>query len=335
VVTSTSVLASDDPFAPLPRPLRAPSIVCDDVDLFLCDDFDLGESRTCTDIALDEKFASECIYVAADPINFRDPWGLAAQEQGVDADGDDGKGTCEKNFPEGAECPIVPDEPSAPAPEPEPERDGDGCVKGPGGQTCRNAAATKRWNKEMQDWARDQQHDAAVEQKWIRAEAKRSEGSVLDTLKDAWDGLMDMVSFGDWAVDVSIGWHTHHGGGGYMKPPEILDRARDATEAGVLAVAPLVPAGLARYKAITEEAAAVAKSNALFNKNRTQWKAYEDLLQKLSRGEAGKNQHALTGDRAGQWAADLVGSGGGRGRQRVIFEMTDDHIRVLDIVDYH
>jgi hypothetical protein len=46
------------------------------VDLLLCDDIDLGG-----------KFASECIYVAGDPINLRDPWGLAAQEQGVRAGG--------------------------------------------------------------------------------------------------------------------------------------------------------------------------------------------------------------------------------------------------------
>lgn len=52
------------------RPKRAPSIVCDDVELYVCDDAEI---------------ALECVYVAGDPINLRDPWGLSINETTVRA----------------------------------------------------------------------------------------------------------------------------------------------------------------------------------------------------------------------------------------------------------
>ena len=69
--------------------------------------------------------------------------------------------------------------------------------------------------------------------------------------------------------------------------------------------------------------------------NAAQQSAYQSLLNDLSLGRAGRNQHALRGDRAGWLAADLPGSGGGRGRMRIIYRQLENHVEVLEIVDYH
>ncbi len=66
-----------------------------------------------------------------------------------------------------------------------------------------------------------------------------------------------------------------------------------------------------------------------------QKKAHDEIVNDLTLGKAGRNQHPLTGDRKGQFAADLPGSGGGRGRMRIVYTITDDTINVIEIVDYH
>ncbi|HEY0097929.1 MAG TPA: polymorphic toxin-type HINT domain-containing protein [Pyrinomonadaceae bacterium] len=63
--------------------------------------------------------------------------------------------------------------------------------------------------------------------------------------------------------------------------------------------------------------------------------AYDELKNLLSSGRPGKNQHPLTGEYAGMMAADLTGSGKGRGAMRVIFSRNDNEVIIHKIVDYH
>lgn len=45
--------------------------------------------------------------------------------------------------------------------------------------------------------------------------------------------------------------------------------------------------------------------------------------------------HALKGDRKGQKDLDLKGFGRGRGKLRIVYEVTKGTVRILEIVDYH
>lgn len=90
-----------------------------------------------------------------------------------------------------------------------------------------------------------------------------------------------------------------------------------------------------RTRPVTESMDAVRKSRRMITKNPTAWAGYQKILALLQSGEAGKNQHALTREYAGMWAADLPGSGSGRGAQRVIYAIVDDQVVVHDITDYH
>jgi hypothetical protein len=56
----------------------------------------------------------------------------------------------------------------------------------------------------------------------------------------------------------------------------------------------------------------------------------DDLLDDLAHDRPGRNQHALRGDRAGQWAADLPGGGAGRGGRRLIFRYLEDGSILLE-----
>ncbi|WP_342351530.1 RHS repeat-associated core domain-containing protein [Gilliamella apis] len=87
------------------------------------------------------------------------------------------------------------------------------------------------------------------------------------------------------------------------------------------------------WKTIVEDEKVVAQAGKL---NPQQLRAYEEAKDILAQGKPGRNQHVLTGDRKGTSAIDLVGSGKGRGRMRVIFSETKDGaINIHEIVDYH
>lgn len=50
----------------------------------------------------------------------------------------------------------------------------------------------------------------------------------------------------------------------------------------------------------------------------------------------GLNEHALTGNRKGQWAVDIKGTGRGRGAGRVIYEkLSDGTIKVIEVLTDH
>lgn len=87
-----------------------------------------------------------------------------------------------------------------------------------------------------------------------------------------------------------------------------------------------------QMKTIIEEDLAAKKGDALKGK---QAEAYDAIKIMLSRGESGKNQHSLHGDLKGKSAADLPGSGKGRGGDRVLYSETENEIIIHDIVDYH
>jgi RHS repeat-associated protein len=85
-------------------------------------------------------------------------------------------------------------------------------------------------------------------------------------------------------------------------------------------------------KTIVEEQAATKKADALKGPMKA---GYDQVKELLSRGLPGHNQHPLTGDLKGWFAADVPGSGAGRGATRVIFRQDGDQIIIKDIVNYH
>ena len=69
---------------------------------------------------------------------------------------------------------------------------------------------------------------------------------------------------------------------------------------------------------------------------RDQRTAANELLDMLAHDRPGRNQHPLRGDRAGQWAADLSGGGGGRGGRRLIYRYLEDgSILMEEIITGH
>ncbi|MBU5254595.1 type II toxin-antitoxin system YafQ family toxin [Tissierella praeacuta] len=70
-----------------------------------------------------------------------------------------------------------------------------------------------------------------------------------------------------------------------------------------------------------------------------QLKEYEKAKKALEKNDTNKlkqlEDHALKGDRKGQRALDLKGSGRGRGKLRIIYEVEKGTIRIVEIVDYH
>lgn len=61
----------------------------------------------------------------------------------------------------------------------------------------------------------------------------------------------------------------------------------------------------------------------------------DELLDDIAHGRPGRNIHNLVRERAGQLAADIPGTGRGRGGLRLIFEDTDIGIILKEIIDYH
>ena len=86
------------------------------------------------------------------------------------------------------------------------------------------------------------------------------------------------------------------------------------------------------FRTVIEEAAAAKKGDALTGPSRT---GYDQIKGMLSRGERGRNQHPLTGNLKGKFAADLPGTGRGRGATRVIFEQSNEQVIIHDIENYH
>jgi RHS repeat-associated protein len=87
-----------------------------------------------------------------------------------------------------------------------------------------------------------------------------------------------------------------------------------------------------KIKTVVEDQDAVKKADKLAGKAK---EGYEQIKDILARGLPGKNQHALTGDMKGWYAADLPGSGAGRGATRVIYKVEDNQIIIRDIINYH
>ncbi len=93
------------------------------------------------------------------------------------------------------------------------------------------------------------------------------------------------------------------------------------------------PGGGAPWNTISESPSVCKQVNKLTTKQK---QAYQALLDLLAQGRAGKNQHPLGGNRAGQFAADLVCTGKGRGSDRVIFTIKDGLVEIIAVgEDYH
>lgn len=58
-------------------------------------------------------------------------------------------------------------------------------------------------------------------------------------------------------------------------------------------------------------------------------------IELLLRDQPGRNQHVLTGDLQGFWAADVRGSGRGRGSLRIVYSKSDSQLIIHSIEDYH
>ena len=132
MIASTTVLTSDDIYEP-PKPLKAPSIVCGDVELFVCDDVEL---------------ASECPYAAGDPINLRDPWGLHSEGDAAAVMARDckviphvGVGNC------GGSAPATPNSSGPDVQEEADKTDELGCVVGAAGDGCRRTRRVQAANE--------------------------------------------------------------------------------------------------------------------------------------------------------------------------------------------
>jgi hypothetical protein len=90
--------------------------------------------------------------------------------------------------------------------------------------------------------------------------------------------------------------------------------------------------GSTKLMTVVEEQVAAKQADALTGKMK---QGYEQVKDMLAAGKPGKNQHALKGDLAGWSAADLPGSGKGRGAQRIIYKVEEDQIIIREIQDYH
>jgi len=66
-------------------------------------------------------------------------------------------------------------------------------------------------------------------------------------------------------------------------------------------------------------------------------KGFEKAIEGLENGDTQRlNEHPLSGDRSGEWAVDIKGTGKGRGAGRVIYEKGKDGvIRIIEIIIDH
>ena len=66
-------------------------------------------------------------------------------------------------------------------------------------------------------------------------------------------------------------------------------------------------------------------------------KGFNKAIEALKSGDTrGLNEHSLSGNRGGQWAVDIKGTGRGRGAGRIIFEKSKDgNINIIEIFTDH
>ncbi|HOV28359.1 MAG TPA: hypothetical protein PK566_18640, partial [Pseudobacteroides sp.] len=64
---------------------------------------------------------------------------------------------------------------------------------------------------------------------------------------------------------------------------------------------------------------------------------FDEALEALKSGDfRGLNNHALKGNRKGQWALDIAGTGNGRGGGRVIYKKLDDgNFEIIELIEGH
>lgn len=194
--------------------------MCDDVELYVCDDVEL---------------AQEFVYVAGDPINFRDPWGLKtqAEDAGAQATGE------EPDW-------VSPDAKTKRYKKKEAESDCD--------QTCEDQRERNRRAEEIRRNNEQTRLELQEERRAARvaAAAPATDRDALDDLadaakrawgraKDAWGDFVSGVSPGPALVDLSNGMHR---GGGAVRPGSILDKSRETTEGAILSQLP-GPEGIA------------------------------------------------------------------------------------------
>ena len=218
MLASTTVLDVTNPELERARPLRAPRVVPDDIDLMLlCDD---GAPVVCDDIDLCAGPASDCTYAAGDPINLRDPWRLGVQTSSPAPQ--TGSHPCPTAQNPGQTCW---DEDPEPEPQPAPppaEVDEDGCAVGAGGSSCRRSAAARKNLQEAQAWRREQEAErfAANEAEREQRAAEERERGLWDRAKqaaqDAWDAALRAKQaaenrVGEFVEDVTSG--AVHGAG--------------------------------------------------------------------------------------------------------------------------
>jgi RHS repeat-associated protein len=127
------------------------------------------------------------------------------------------------------------------------------------------------------------------------------------------------------AVDLAIGSFLPTSSGDLPGPESYLNPIGVASAGafGTLRVA---------VKTVVEEPAVMKVADALTGRMKT---GFEHLKEALARGLPGRNQHPLTGDLKGRFAADLPGSGKGRGAVRVIYSIENDRVIIHSIEDYH
>lgn len=65
-------------------------------------------------------------------------------------------------------------------------------------------------------------------------------------------------------------------------------------------------------------------------------KGFEKAIEGLKNGDMrGLNNHPLKGDRGGQWAVDIKGTGQNRGGGRIIYEIENGLIKIIEIITGH
>lgn len=66
-------------------------------------------------------------------------------------------------------------------------------------------------------------------------------------------------------------------------------------------------------------------------------KGYDSAIEALKKGDTrGLNEHPLSGNRKGQWAVDIKGTGKGRGAGRIIYTKdSDGTINVIQVLTDH
>ncbi|SHE55880.1 intein C-terminal splicing region [Chryseobacterium takakiae] len=64
-------------------------------------------------------------------------------------------------------------------------------------------------------------------------------------------------------------------------------------------------------------------------------KTFDNVIEQLASGKAGKNVHNLGGELKGYKAIDLAGTGSGRGAGRIIFKETSEQVEIVGAVIGH